>query len=163
MTAFDYVVFGVLIVSSLIGAWRGFAGEVLSLAAWVLALIAGWLFAEQIGQLLYGSLILDASLRLAAGFATILVLVLLLVGLVKFAVREFIKAVGLTPTDRLLGVSFGLVRGLAIVLLLAALAGLTQFPKEPWWRNAILSGPVETLVIGLKPWLPDDLAKRIRF
>jgi membrane protein required for colicin V production len=37
MTPFDYVVLGILLASMAIGAWRGVIGEIIALAAWVLA------------------------------------------------------------------------------------------------------------------------------
>lgn len=163
MTVFDYVLLAVVLISAAFGGWRGFAGEVLALAAWILAVMAGWMFGEEVGQALFRNMISDLSIRIVAGFVVVLLLVLFLAGLIRFAVKEFVKAVGLTPTDRALGVSFGVLRGLAIALVLVAVGGLTPMPKEPWWRQAKLSAPAETMVVALKPWLPDGLAKRIRF
>jgi membrane protein required for colicin V production len=163
MTAFDFAVLAILLLSAAIGGWRGLASEMLSLAAWVLAIFAAWMFAAEVGQSLFSKAIADQALRWAAGFAVVLLLVLLFAGLMRFAVREFIKAVGLSPTDRALGVSFGLLRGAAIVVVLVAIGGLTPLPRESWWRQAKLAGPAETAVVALKPWLPEGLARRIRF
>jgi membrane protein required for colicin V production len=55
------------------------------------------------------------------------------------------------------------VRGVMIVFVAVMLAGLTSLPKEPFWREAALSGPVETAVLAAKPALPKDLAQRIRY
>ena len=163
MTAFDFAVIAILVVSVGIGGWRGFAGELLSLITWVLAGLAGWMFAEAVGQSAYGTLIADPSLRLAMGFTTVLLLVLVLGGMIRFAIREFIKATGMTPTDRTLGFAFGFLRGVAIVILVVGLAGLTPAPGSAWWQQAVLSPPAEAAVVALKRWLPEDLAKRIRF
>jgi membrane protein required for colicin V production len=40
---------------------------------------------------------------------------------------------------------------------------MTSAPQQPWWRQASLAPPLETAVLAVKPMLPDDLAKRIRF
>jgi len=64
---------------------------------------------------------------------------------------------------RLLGVIFGVARGLAIVLVLVALGGMTSLPREKWWSEAYLSPPLQTAVLASKPWLPAEVAKRIRF
>jgi membrane protein required for colicin V production len=40
---------------------------------------------------------------------------------------------------------------------------MTSAPRQPWWRQATLAVPLETAVLALKPWLPADVAKRIRF
>ena len=53
--------------------------------------------------------------------------------------------------------------GLVVVLLIVLLAGLTALPKQPFWRQALLSEPLETGVMALKPWLPEELSKRISY
>ena len=53
---------------------------------------------------------------------------------------------------------FGLVRGVVLVLILVALAGLTELPKQEFWRNALLRPYAEQGVRELKPLLPETLA-----
>ena len=74
-----------------------------------------------------------------------------------------VKALGLSISDRILGMIFGLVRGVLVCMVLVGLGGMTSAPTQPWWRNATLAAPLETIVLATKSWLPDDLAKRIRF
>lgn len=162
MTGFDYVVLIIVLASLAVGAWRGLVGEVLSLLAWALAIVAAWLFGAEIGRVLFQG-IQDPVMRLVAGYATAVVLVFIVVAVIRLAMRELLKALGLSVTDRLLGLLFGVVRGLAVVLVLVAVGGMTSAPKQPWWRGATLAAPLETAVVALKPWLPPELAKRIRF
>lgn len=162
MTVFDYVVLAILLISAAVGAWRGLVGEILSILAWVVALIAAWMFGGEVGAALYGG-IHDGAVRLVAGFATVILLVLVVVALLKLLMRGVLKAIGLSLTDRMLGVMFGLLRGLAIVIVIVLIGGLTSAPKQPWWREARLSPPLETIVLAGRPWLPGDVAKRIRF
>lgn len=161
MSVFDWVVLLVLVISAGIGAWRGLIGEALSLVAWVLALLAAWLFGADVGKALFASW--DPALRTAAGFALLIVLVLVVVAVIKLLIRGLLKALGLSTTDRILGVLFGLVRGLAIVLLLVMAGGMTSAPKQSWWIESKTSDPLETAVLMLRPWLPPELAKRIRY
>lgn len=162
MNTFDYVVLTILLLSAALGAWRGLLGEALSLVAWVIALMAAWLFGAQVGSAVFGA-IGESALRTVAGAATVIVLVLVVVALVKLALRGLLKALGLSLTDRVLGVLFGVLRGLAIVLLLVAVGGLTSAPRQAWWKEARLAPPLETAVLVAKPMLPADIAKRIRF
>jgi membrane protein required for colicin V production len=89
--------------------------------------------------------------------------VLVLMALLRLAVNGLLKVLGLTLTDRLLGLFFGAARGLAIVLALVAVGAMTMLPKEKWWSEAYLSAPLETAVLAGKPWLPPEVSKRIRF
>ena len=93
----------------------------------------------------------------------VFVAVLILMALLRLAVRGLLRALGLTLTDRLLGVIFGVARGLVIVFVLVVVGGMTSLPKEKWWAGAQFSAPLETVVLASKPWLPPEVAKRIRF
>lgn len=162
MTTFDWVVVGIVAVSAAIGAWRGLVGEALAILAWVLALIAAWLFGASVGSALFAG-VSDPTLRMLAGFGAVILLVLVAMALLKLLLRKILQALGLSLTDRLLGVLFGLARGLAIVLLLVMVGGLTSAPRMSWWKEARLSPPLEIIVLAARPMLPPDLAKKIRY
>ena len=162
MTIFDYVVIGVVAVSLLLGVWRGVVGELIALAAWILAVLAAVEFGGQAGQILFAG-IGDPGVRMLAGCVAIFVGVLIAMALVRMLMQRLVQALGLSVSDRLLGSLFGLARGLLICMVLVALGGMTSAPQQPWWRTATLSAPLETAVQIASAWLPDDLAKRIRF
>ena len=162
MTVFDYVVVVILTASVLIGVWRGVVGEIIALAAWVLAYFAARWWGSALAETFFGA-ISDPALRIVAGWVVVFVIVLLLMALVRLAVRGLLKALGLSLSDRLLGMIFGAARGLLIVCLLVAIGGMLSLAKEKWWSEAYFSAPLETAVLASKPWLPPDIAKRIRF
>jgi membrane protein required for colicin V production len=43
------------------------------------------------------------------------------------------------------------------------LAGLTEVPKDARWKNAMFSSPIEALVISMLPWLPEGMAKHVKY
>ena len=163
MTAFDYVAMAIVAASVLLGVWRGVVGEVIALVAWVLAFFAAKWWGSEVAHLVFSGIIADPALRIVAAWVAVFVVVLLLMALLRLAVRGLLKALGLSPTDRLLGVIFGLARGLLIVLVLVAVGGMLSMAKEKWWSDAYFSAPLETAVLAGKPWLPPEVAKRIRF
>ncbi|MEC5396787.1 CvpA family protein [Uliginosibacterium sp. H1] len=162
MTVFDYVFLAILGLSTLLGLWRGLVSEVLSLAGWVLALVLAWKGASLAEPYLAG-IAANPWARWAVGFIAIFVLCLILMALLRWLMKELLRSAGLSTSDRLLGSIFGAVRGMLIALVLVLLAGLTALPKEPWWRDAVFAPPLETMVIALKPRLPEDLAKRLKY
>jgi membrane protein required for colicin V production len=162
VTALDYAVVGVIVLSSAWGAWRGLVREVISLAGWVLAFIAANVLADPLAEALAGW-IPNPDLRAIAAFAAVFVVTLTLVTLVAIALSKALKSSGLRGLDRTLGALFGLARGLFIAILFALVAGLTSFPQNPMWR-ASWSGPMlGRTVEELKPWLPPALAQRLRY
>jgi membrane protein required for colicin V production len=162
MTAFDFAVLGVIAVSVLLGLWRGVISEILALAAWVVAFLAARAGADQVATLL-GGMIAQPGMRLLAAYAVIVVGVLLVFAIGRRLLSLLVKAVGLGILDRLLGASFGVLRGMVVVLVVVMLAGLTPLPTAEWWRSAVLAPPLETAVIAAKPWMPQELSKRIKY
>lgn len=162
MTAVDYAVLAIVGLSVVISVWRGAVREVLGLAAWIVAFLAGQAYAGTAAAYMPAS-IEDDSLRLLSGFVVIFLLALLLTMLVAVAISTLLRSAGLGPVDRGLGAIFGLVRGMLIVIILVLLCGLTAIPRLPVWRDAMLSAPLEAAVVSLKPYLPYELARRISF
>lgn len=162
MTIFDYVVLAAMALSVLLGAWRGVVNELLALVAWVAAFLVARIEAPQATHWLAGQ-IAEPGLRLAAAFIIIFVGVLILFAIARMLLSRLLSAVGLGTLDRLLGAVFGVLRGLVVVLAGVMLAGMTSMPREHWWQTAVLAPPLETAALAAKPWLPADVAKRIRF
>ena len=149
-------------MSVALGVWRGVVGEVIALVAWILAFFAAKLFGAEVAQLFFSG-IADPVMRLVAAWVAVFVVVLILMAVLRLAVRGMLKALGLSLTDRLLGIIFGLARAAIIVFVLVAVGGMTMVVKEKWWMDAYFSVPLETAVMASKPWLPPEVAKRIRF
>jgi membrane protein required for colicin V production len=162
LTVFDYFVIGVVALSLLIGIWRGVVSEILALVAWIVAFFAARTWSGQTGELLASGMT-DPAWRHVAGFVAVFVAVLILFTLARWVLSLLLSAVGLAPLDRLLGAVFGVARGVLVAWVAVLLAGLTALPQQQWWRQAQLAPPFETAVLAAKPWLPPDLAKRIRY
>ena len=161
MTWFDYAVIAIVGLSVLLAVIRGVVREIAALAGWAAALILSGLFAQDLAQGL--PIAVSPVLKAVIAYLVIFLGVLLLSGLAGVLLAKLFRAAGLGFTDRAVGALFGLVRGALIVFVGVMLAGLTSLPKEPFWREAVLSGPVETAVLAAKPALPKDLAQRIRY
>ncbi len=161
MTWFDYAVIAIVALSVLLAVIRGVVREIAALAGWAAALILSGLFAQELAQWL--PIALSPVLKAVIAYLVIFLGVLLLSGLAGMLAAKLFRAAGLGFTDRAVGALFGLARGVLIVFVGVMLAGLTSLPKEPFWREAALSGPVETAVLAAKPALPKDLAQRIRY
>ena len=56
MTPFDYAVLVILLASMALGAWRGVLGEIIAVAAWVLAFFAAKWWGEEFARQLLGGI-----------------------------------------------------------------------------------------------------------
>ena len=131
------------------------------LSGWIGAFVLSTLFAGEAARMLPSSL--GPLLSSLLGYLGVFIGTLLIAGAVALALSFAVKSAGLGFTDRSLGSLFGLARGTLVVLALVLLGGLTPLPKEPFWRDAVLSGPFETAVIAMRPWLPEGLARNVRY
>jgi membrane protein required for colicin V production len=162
MTVFDYVALVVIGLSLLLGVLRGAVKEVLSLVGWVAAFFCANAFAPYLAGALTG-VITKPGLRMVTAYLALFIGILLLAWLLKIALSELVKAIGLGGLDRALGVVFGTVRGVLLVLVTVLACGMTTLPKEAFWRGAVSAKWFETMATAVKPWLPQEFARRVNF
>ena len=98
------------------------------------------------------------SARLGVSFAIIMITVLILGGIINYLLTQLVEHTGLSGTDRMLGIFFGIGRGAIIVAIIILLAGLTALPQDPWWNQSLLIVYFQELSLWLKSFLPDDIA-----
>lgn len=158
----DIVILAVIGISALMSLWRGFLREVLSLLAWVLAFWLAYSFTPHAASWL-AEYIEIPSIRFILGFAVLFVLTLLTVSLIGHIIVKMVGKTGLTGTDRILGLLFGMARGGMIILLLVLLAGLTQIPQDPWWRHSWLLGHFQQAALWVTELLPEGVAEHINY
>ena len=153
----DLSLLGVLLLSLLIGLWRGFVLEVLALVGWGVAYFAAqWLAPTWAARVPLGEP--GSSLNFAATFAIAFIVVLVAWGLASRVLRMLIDATPLRGADRVLGAAFGLLRGVLLLLALATVVALTPAATRPEWHR---SQGVQWLAValqGIKPLLPPDIA-----
>jgi membrane protein required for colicin V production len=149
INTFDLAVFGILALSALLSFFRGFLRELLSLATWVGAgLITLYYFpnvAEWMKEHVQSDLI-------ASGFASLGTFVVALIGLSIFSsiLLKYMKPAGeIGSLDNILGLAFGVARGLLLVAIGYYL--MTLFLKEkdyPEWIESSFSKPYVQEVAG---------------
>lgn len=156
----DWILLAALVLSTLLGAWRGLVTEVLSVLGWVAAFVLAQLYATTVGQWLPVEGFSD-GLRYAAGFACAFIGAAFAAGLLTWIAKKLIESVGLRPVDRTLGAAFGLLRGALLLLAAATVVSMTPLKDDPWWTQSQGAGVLASVLKGLKPVLPADLGKYI--
>jgi len=157
MGMIDIGIVALIFLSALIGIFRGLVREVLSLVAWVAAFYIAFRFHGELAAHL--SSIQPETLRNGAAFLGVFFIVLIGFSLFNYVVAKLVDSTGLSGTDRLLGVIFGVFRGVAIVLALVVLAGLTPLPDSKPWHKSSLIPHFQQAGQWVKGYLPEDFAK----
>lgn len=162
MTIFDYIVLSIIGLSVILSVMRGVVREVLAIGGLVAAFYVGVTYTNQLLPMMPVD-IPNEALRVLAAFLVLFLATLLLATLLGIALSAIFKKAGLGWLNRFLGALFGVARGLLIVCVIVFLAGLTDIPKDPRWRNAMFSAPIEALVVNLLPWVPESIAKQVKY
>lgn len=162
MTSFDYIVLAIIGVSVIVSLTRGAVKEILAIVGWVVGFYVAKTYSPLLTVLLPEDIPTEALKTLVA-FLILLVTVLFVNGLISTVISSAASKVGLGLLNRIAGMVFGFAKGLLIVCVLVLLAGLTSLPKERVWTEAMLSPPLEMLVESIVPWLPESIAKHVKF
>ncbi|MAZ76044.1 MAG: colicin V production family protein [Micavibrio sp.] len=170
----DIVVAAVVIISAIISFLRGFIREILTIAGIIGGLAAAYFFgpllapvfqgwfgvsdSEEVGKL-FDLVPMDILANVCA-YATIFILFVIIISVISHLTAGAVKAMGLGPVDRTLGVVFGIAR--AVVLL-----GLLYLPfhllMESKTKSDIFSASrthvfIEKTAIFLAGFLPNSEA-----
>jgi membrane protein required for colicin V production len=137
LTGADVLILLLLLGSTLIGLLRGFVREAVSLVFWIVAIWAAWKFGPLVEPHL-GGLLADPKVAPWVGRLVVLVLVLLLGWMVSMLLGFFTRSMGLGPLDRVIGLLFGIVRGMVLVGLMIIGAELLHLNHEEWWNRSKL-------------------------
>ena len=161
MILVDYLIIGIILVSAVIGLFRGFFPEILSLVTWVAALYIGWHFSGSVEQMLDGKLDSPALEIWVARFI-VFAAVLIIGGLIGQLVAFMIERTGLSGTDRALGFVFGMARGFVVLGVVVIIGQLLSLEGEDWWEQSQFISIGERVANVVREVLPDDISDRIR-
>lgn len=148
--------------SVVIGVVRGLVVEVLSIAIWAGAVALALVLGGTVGEWFAGTIELP-SLRAALGYGLVFFGALAAGAVVMWLLRKAVQTTGLSGTDRLLGLVFGVARGVLLVTVLVVLAGLTALPRDPWWAQSRLIPVFQGIAQSIAPHLPAALHEYIDF
>ena len=166
-TGFDWVVVSLVGLLAIVGLLRGFTQEALSLAGWILGIVAVRMFHQPVTFWLAPKVGGEASGAIIA-FLLLFFGTVIVARLIAGAAGGLAKRSVLGPMDRLLGLGFGALKGLilgSVMFLLAQFAtGLFDPDQQlPDWlmesRTAPLLGLSADAMVGWVHELQDEKAE----
>ncbi len=162
MAWIDVVIIALIVLSALLSLFRGFVKEALALASWLVAFWVAMVFHEDLAVVL-SQWLAEPSVQKIAAFSVLFISVLLLGALVNYLAVKLVTKTGLTGTDRMLGVIFGVARGAIIVAVLVLLAGLTALPQDSWWQESQLLGYFQDFAVWIHDLVPEGMLDDISY
>lgn len=142
LTALDILVLLTVGLGAALGFSRGFVSETVSLAAWVLAIIAVKALHTPVSAMLVGPVGTESGAAVL-GFALVFGLTFLAVKMAGKALGTTTKGSLLGPFDRVLGFAFGALKGLIAATLVFLLVSLVfdtlngrSAPRPAWMTES---------------------------
>jgi len=158
----DIVVLALIALSAIPSLFRGFVKEALALATWLVALWVAMTFYGPLAVWL-GQWLTEPSAQKVIAFTLLFIAVLLVGAMVNYLASKLVSKTGLSGTDKLLGLVFGVARGGVIVAMLVLLAGLTPIPQDSWWQESHFLEFFEQFALWMRAYLPDEIASNINY
>ncbi|MDD4963959.1 MAG: CvpA family protein [Gallionella sp.] len=160
MNPIDAAVIVIIALSVGIGWMRGFVYELLSMFGWPIAYFMSKTYANNVAAQLPNNLDL---LLMPVTYSIIFIVTLIVWGLIILGFFKLVRAVGLGRVDKALGVAFGLIRAVIVLLALVLLCGLSNLPEQPIWTESVVTPFAEDMAIQNKPYLPQTVAQHIHY
>ena len=117
LSLFDYLALGIIALSGLIAFFRGFIQETLSLFLWIIAFAAAMLLNAYLDPY-FVNYIASPEIRRMLTITSVFVGVIFTGGLLIKLIRGLAHWSGMGGLDRLLGVLFGFLRGMLLIVVI---------------------------------------------
>lgn len=157
VTLLDGILIFVMLISAVLAMIRGFTREVFSIASWVAAALAAYMFWEDLLPFTQEH-IADRNIALGVTIAGLFFVTLIVVSLITMRISDFILDSKAGPLDRTLGFIFGAARGLILVVIAVLFLNFFIAPdKQPVWIAEAKSKPwLDSIGNDLLARLPED-------
>ena len=129
----DLLVVLVVLGSAVYATWKGFVSETLNIFAWAAAAFASLYFGPWVADLLRG-LITTYWLATLIGYAAVFMVVFIPLSFASYRFAQGVKRSPVGPLDRVLGATFGVVRGLAVLgIAYLIFTAFVPIRSQPGW------------------------------
>lgn len=158
----DIVILSILGLSTIISLFRGFVRETLSLVSWIVAFWVAITFSHTVSELFLSNYIHSPTLQIATAFGGLFLVTLIICAIINYFITQLVDKTGLSGTDRILGIFFGIARGVLLVTALLLVAHLTPMPEETWWKQSALIPYFQPMEVWLNGFLPQSVSQHFQ-
>lgn len=156
ITLFDGIVVGFTLVSAMLAMVRGFSREVLSIASWVAAAVAAYLFYKPVLPFVQ-PYIDNEQVAMAAAAGIVFLIALIIVTVITMKIADFIIDSRVGALDRALGFIYGAVRGIIVLAVALLFFNWLAGTNQPAWVAEAKSKPLlESVGSWIEGLLPED-------
>ncbi len=156
----DIVIIALFVISILIGIYRGFVKETLSVVSWALAAVVAFRYGEQASAYIK-PYIQQEPLDLAIAYVAVFLISLIVFSVISHLISQIFDSSGMKGIDRSIGSIFGAIRAAAIIVILVLVGRFMAMDNQQWWMDSQFIPYFEPLVEWFKSFLPADIISKI--
>ena len=156
MPIIDIFIVAAILVSIVVGIFRGFVKEAISIAALLIAIWAALYFGPEAGDI-SENWFKSEELQMWFGRVLVFLVILSLGGLVGWGISKLVRLSVLSGMDRLLGAVFGFARGILLVAVATIGAQFAGFDNDNWWLKSNFIPHFEVVADWIKVMAPEGL------
>lgn len=154
----DIIIIIIAVVSILMGFFRGFVREALSLVTWIVSIWLALRFYPQAAEYFKGvSFLKSELLRNIAGFAAVFIASILVFSIISSLLNKLTTKAGIKGADRMLGLIFGVIRTLLVVVAILIVGRSIDLNSYKFWQDSKLIPYFEPIVETVNDLLPQGL------
>ena len=155
----DYTILIIIGLSTLVSVFRGLIKEAISLLVWIAAVFFAIKFFSPFGQYIHKHAVDSVVLSNVFAFAGLFLSTLLLGLIINIIVSLLIEKTGLNATDRLLGIVFGVVRGVLLVSILLVVVNFSSLNE----MTSIKQSKLASAFLPISNWLSKFIPKGLDY
>jgi membrane protein required for colicin V production len=153
-TNYDIVFFGIIAFSAILAFIRGGIVEILSLSAWFIAFWALGILSPFIAPYVPAS-ISNELLKNIIIFIVIFLAVAIFMSILKKLLANIINTIGLASLNYIIGIAFGIIRGLFLCALLIIIIQMLNLDNNKSYMQAKLYPIISPIVIWIVNAIPN--------
>ena len=153
MPIIDILIAVAVAISVVVGIFRGFVKEAISIASLLFAIWAALYFGPAIGDV-SDSWLSSEELQMWFGRVLVFSVVLAVGGLLGWGISKLVRLSVLSGMDRLAGSAFGAGRGILLAALFVLGGEFAGFDNDAWWQKSILIPHLEVVAEWIEVMAP---------
>lgn len=154
----DYAIIALVLLSAIVGVFRGFVREMISVIFWVASFYLAIRFTPQVSQW-FAPHVHSTAVANAISFAAIMIAVLLFGIIVNVLFGFLVDKAGIGAVDRFVGLLFGVARGIIVVAILILMFNFTRLADSQQFKQSSLLPSFKPLVTWMYQYLPEKVQK----
>ena len=161
MTILDYFFIFIILLSFIIGCYRGFTRELFSLVGWIFAFYFANYFSDSFVK--FVPFDFGEQLNFIIIYILIFIFTLLTASFLSNLLNRFINTIGLGSLNLILGSLFGCLRGILIAFIIIFLIEKTSFLSEDSLVQSKTIPIIKLVIKKTLSYLPYDWSNKVKY